>query len=203
MARCTSRSSLAQVDRDTVDLLAGSDVLLMVVNANSATTFASLAAQELVPDSSGVPEPEPELVLDELDTDFLNTELLQRLRFIYSERELPPIVVLISAWDSIQDAFTPPDAASVAGETLAATGGGALLPEALLSRVQPQLSQLVDEIARTTAVHVIGLSSTGGIKKDEPDLLSHDLDKRAYAIDDAGTRTHVAEWLAWFDGLVQ
>lgn len=184
-----------QTDQPTIDLLAGADVLLFVVSARNSTTFAALADMEFAVPPEG--EPEPDVILDDLDTDFLNTELLQKLCYLYADAELPPIVILVSAWDRMEDAWDA-EAALAASEGRAPDSLPAS-PQEVLAHIQPGFAQFVDEIARTTRVAMVGLSSTGGDVKQDPSILNRNLDERSYAVDGGGARTHIAQWLDWFE----
>ncbi len=177
-----------------IDLLTDADVLLFVVSAKNARTFGALAEVGWDPPPEG--EPEPDVDLEELDSDFLNTELLQKLCYLYAETVMPPVVVVISAWDRMVDAWA-------AEEQLAEAEGREpqstpLPPVDVLAHIQPEFAQRIAEVARASPVHIIGLSSTGGDPEANPALLEQPLDERPYSIDGEGVRTHIDQWLVWF-----
>jgi hypothetical protein len=189
----------SQADQATIDSVMNADVILFVVSTRSATTFAALAELGFPAPPEG--QPEPDVVLDDLDTDFLNTELLQKLRYLFVDTKMPPILVLVSAWDRMEDAWE-------AEAALTATEGREpeafpVSPREVLANIQPGFAQFLDEIGRQADIHIIGLSSTGGDVKSDSSILERNLDERSYAVNNAGSRTHIAHWLDWFEELAR
>jgi hypothetical protein len=152
-----------------------SDVLFIFVNGQRASTFAPLGDQEppdeafdedeeveeIEDEGAGTDEehteaeagdtpPLREFVISDLDSDTLNTELLQRVLYLRRDQAPPPVVVVVSAWDVLD----------VTGKT----------PEEWLKDEQPMTWQSIVELRTRTTVAVIGVSAQGADYDDDPTI---------------------------------
>ncbi|MGZ4314204.1 MAG: TRAFAC clade GTPase domain-containing protein [Gaiellaceae bacterium] len=197
------------IDEDTAQAVTGSDLLLVFVNGEKAKTYSALGDQELPhhepatneapvgarsdsadpaqESGAGSAPQSPDIAtsvdfsVEGLDSDTLNTELVQRLVYLTTEDGTPPILVVVSAWDSLHDP----------GER----------PEAWLRREQPMLAQLVEELRLTTQVGVVGVSAQGANYKADPAIIQKLAGDRPWGCDSEGNRGDVTGPLTWFDGL--
>jgi Double-GTPase 1 len=119
----------------------------------------------------------------DLDTDTLNTELLQRIEYLLDVRGLPPIAIVVSAWD-------------VHAEEI-------LQPESWLRDHQPMFWQHLEELRRTTTIGVVGVSAQGANYSDHPDVVEKSMSDRAWGRDEAGEPTDIVGPLLWFHSLPQ
>lgn len=176
--------SLSRLPREVYDWLLESDVLLFCVNADTSNQYVP-ADGHILPGPNPTPGPDgkfPDLNVEEADTDSLNSDLLQRIRYIFRDRTMPPIVLMVTAWDTVD--------------------GLGLTPPAWLATNQPQLAQLLDEAGRTGSIEVMGVSAAGGDPSQDEKVLEAKLDKRSWAKTAASPkRTNIAEWLTWFEAL--
>ena len=193
------------IDENTAEAVTGSDLLLFFVNGETARTYAALGDYDvphqegdhaggvdsfdaidvsLTPDESGPREAllaRQEFAIQDLDSDSLNTELLQRLAYLSRDRGLPPIVVVVSAWDAHENS----------GDT----------PKEWLKREQPMMAQLVEEFGRSVPVGTVGVSAQGGNYTDDPIVAQRLANERPWGCDEGGQRTDIAGPLLWYDGL--
>lgn len=120
-----------------------------------------------------------DFAIQDLDSDTLNTELLQRLVHLTRDTGLPCLAVVVSAWDAHRNS----------GDT----------PSQWLAREQPMLSQLIDELSRATPVGVVGVSAQGANYVDDPNITSKLADERPWGCDQDGNETDIAGPLLWHD----
>jgi hypothetical protein len=121
----------------------------------------------------------PEFQISDLDSDTLNTELMQRVVYLLRDRRLPPIVVVVSAWDVLDQT----------GKT----------PEQWLAHEQPMTWQYIDELKRQTHVGVIGVSAQGADYGDNPQIHQTSAKDRAWGRDAQLNKTDIAAPLLWFN----
>ncbi len=165
-----------------------SDLLLFFVNGQEAKTFTPLGDQE-PPEDAGHAEDESaalgelnEFVVGELDADTLNTELMERLCFLLRDQSLPPIVVVVSAWDALEGKYAS--------------------PEDWFRAEQPMSWQYVDGLRSQTTVGVVGVSAQGADYRDDPDIHHKPTAERAWGRADTVTKTDIAGPLLWFDAVM-
>ena len=199
------------IDEDAAEAVTGSDLLLVFVNGEKARTYSALGDHDVPPpneidddatsgadttedgtdatepgtggsspDTAKTPE-RKEFSVQDLDSDTLNTELLQRLVHITRDTGLPRLAVVVSAWD----------AHHASGDK----------PADWLAREQPMLSQLVDEVSRAVPVGVVGVSAQGANYSDDPAVIEKLANERPWGCDEAGERTDIAGPLIWYDRL--
>ena len=199
------------IDEDPADAVTSSDLLLVFVNGEKARTYAALGDHQLPHGAEAEVTPAPtegsepgdasttigerddqvgpsaahsnDFAVEALDSDTLNTELLQRLVYLMRDNGTPPIVIVVSAWDALDGI----------GET----------PQGWLCREQPMLSQLIEELSRTTEIGVVGVSAQGANYFDDPTIVQKPTTERPWGCDTDGNRTDIAGPLLWFDGLTQ
>jgi len=115
------------IAEDVAEAVTSSDLLLLFVNGEKAKTYAALGDHEVPQgEGGGLPSiarpaavttqdtsatdavtvqiglglaPFSDFVVEDLDSDTLNTELLQRLLYLTQDNGPPPIAIVVSAWD--------------------------------------------------------------------------------------------------------
>jgi hypothetical protein len=170
------------IDAAPAEAVLTSDLLLLFVNGQRATTFAPVGDQE-PPTATSVP-PDDEIVefaIGNLDTDTLNAELLERLRYLLRDRPMPTIVVVVSAWDVLEEAFPS--------------------PAAWLEKQQPMTAQYLDALGTKTTIGIVGVSAQGADYGDEPLIHHKPVADRAWGRADEATKTDIAGPLLWFDSV--
>lgn len=172
----------ASIDTVPAEAVVGSDLLLLFVNGQRATAFAPLGDQEppISVTESDDGERINEFTIGALDTDTLNTELLERLRHLL-DRPLPPIVVVVSAWDVLEGSYAS--------------------PADWLEKQQPMTSQYLDALRAGTTIGIVGVSAQGADYDDEPTVHHKPVTERAWGRFDEDTRTDIAGPLLWFDSV--
>ena len=169
-----------RIDETIASVVTECDLLFFFVNANDARTFHPVA--ELPPSKDNTHNKAVPFDVAELDSDLLNADLLQQLRFVLRDRRLPAISVLISAWD-----LCVPTKMS---------------PSAWLCDAQPMFFQLLEELRRRTDVAVFGVSAQGDDYLANPRVVESPPLKRVYLVNDNGVRTNdLTTPLAWYEGL--
>jgi hypothetical protein len=177
------------IDEEPADAVTSSDLLIVFVNGQTARTVANLGDQETPAETSpeapsppdGADGPNPtgtEFVIGDLDSDTLNTELLQRLVCLMRDQPTPPIVVVVSAWDVLVGL----------GQT----------PEQWLKHEQPMTWQYIEELRRTTIIGVVGISAQGADYSDDPNIVRKSSKERAWGCDGDSNRTDIAGPLLWY-----
>jgi hypothetical protein len=192
------------MDEDSAAAVVSSDLLMLFVNGETARTYAALGDHQVpeievnvADESRAIPTSEPnepgessvdrntgtsrEFAIEDLDSDTLNTELLHRLIYLTREVGLPPLAVVVSAWD----------AHHCSGDS----------PAVWLAREQPMLSQAIEEIGRSVAVGVVGVSGQGANYKDDPTITRKLASERPWGCDASGAVTDIAGPLVWHDSL--
>ena len=168
------------IDDDTAKAVNGSGFLLLFINGETAQTYTAIGD---FAHAESETTPRTDFAISDLDSDTLNSELLHRLTYLMRDQGLPPIAVVVSAWDAHHEVgVTPSD---------------------WLSREQPMLSQLLDEIGRSTSVAVIGVSAQGANYRDHPEITRELAQTRPWGCDASGTKTDIVGPLVWYDAAVQ
>lgn len=174
-----------QIDPHVAALVADSELLLFFVSAATATVPISLADLTIDYDEDATPDEDVvEFDAKELETDLLNGELLQLLPGLTSTPEKPPpMVVIVSAWDTV-DAL-------------------GLKPTEWLDKEQPMFAQLLAEYRRNAPVGVIGMSAQGADYDKDPTVNRKPPAERPLVVTDHTRSTDIAAPLAWFDDLLR
>lgn len=171
-----------QIDKHVAELVGGSELILFFVNAATARTHVSLADMPPDPPSEKPPPPYEEFDPKKLESDILNAELLHLLpQLVPTPERPPPIVVVVSAWDTV-DALQQP-------------------PRTWLSRQQPMFAQTLDEYARRAQVQVIGVSAQGADYESTPGVAQKPPDERPLVVDGSTRSADIGLPFAWFDDL--
>jgi Double-GTPase 1 len=194
---------LNAVRRPAIDTVAAaalteSQLLLIFVNGQKASTYAPLGDQE-PPDGAeeeetdgeggggdenpadtdaGITPPLPEFVISDLDSDTLNTELLQRVLYLLRDQAPPTLVVVVSAWDVLD--------------------GTGKSPEKWLKDEQPMTWQFIDELRIRTTVGVIGVSAQGADYGDHPTIHQTTTKDRPWGRDGDLNKTEITGPLVLF-----
>jgi GTPase SAR1 family protein len=171
-----------ELDVRIADVIRESRLILFFVNAATATTPVSLADLDADPGDAGegaIREFEPK----ELETDVLNAELLHILQDLSPmPGHPPPVVVLVSAWDVVDEQ----------GQT----------PAQWLDNNQPMFAQVVAEYGRLSAVTVMGISAQGADYAAHPEIVEKPPRQRPFVVTNDGRSTDVGQPLAWFNDLL-
>lgn len=163
------------IDEDTASAVESSDLLLFFVNGQTATTYTALGEYEVPP--ADMASTEQEFLIEALDSDTLNGELLHRLLYLVRDRSMPPLLVMVAAWDVHEQS----------GDT----------PAEWLACHQPMFAQMLEEIARTNPVEIVGVSAQGANYTDSPEIVEKLASERAWACDAQGRRTDIVSPLFW------
>ena len=167
-----------RIEETTAAAVVGVDLLLLFVNGESARTYSALG--DMPTNSRDDMEVSPrEFAIEELDSDTLNTELVQRMDFLLQTRTRPALAVVVAAWDAVCDT--------------------ARTPRKWLTREQPMLAQLLMEYGRSSTVEVIGVSAQGANYTDDPAIVEQLADIRPWGCDAGGERTDICGPLVWFN----
>jgi hypothetical protein len=171
-----------RIDREIADLVVGSDLLVFFVNAKHAQAFHPLA--EIPPGEDSDPEKTIPFDPSELDTDILQSDLIQQIRYLIRDRDHAPIVaVIISAWD------------------LCVQSG--MSPEEWLADSQPMFAQVLRELARTTSTAIFGVSAQGDDYEANPEIIQTPPLERVFLVDSAGVRSNdITRPFQWYTDLV-
>lgn len=195
---------------EVAEVLSEADGIIFFVNAATATVPTALAdlpplevhddgpaegghvADDGGPDEDeGPPEGENPTKDDEpkefdarkLETDWLHSELVQLIAEFRFDPPRAPIIVVISAWDTVE--------------------GLGMEPEPWLRHHQPMLAQVIGELRREIDVEVCAISAQGADYKSKPEIIeSPPLERTVFVRgeDRGADLTQVIVWLGQMQG---
>jgi hypothetical protein len=173
--------TFSRIDEDIAEMVLAADVVLFFVNAHDARTFEPLA--DIPPAADSGQEVHIDFDPADLDSDLLNSSLLQQLLYLWRDRQrLPVVIVLISAWDLC-------------------TASGMTPPEWVFD-VQPMFAQALGELDRRTQTEIFGVSAQGADYGADPSIIETPPLQRVYMVSADGTKVNdITQPFAWFDDL--
>ncbi len=117
-----------------------------------------------------------------LETDILNAELLQLIAELRDDLDAyPPVLVVVSAWDTVSDL--------------------GVTPYEWLRTNQPMFAQVVAEHGRSAAVEVMGISAQGGDYSVDPDITTVRPEERPVVVTKEATHQDIGLPFVWFEDL--